>query len=97
MRELAGARANVEWRLIALELSGGDNDWVRRMEDQLNKEGQNTDIVDGDLRLKRDKQKLVTEAWARWYVQPNLFSSLPTGRPLHDRPRHQAWFSSATA
>lgn len=93
VRELAGVRANVEWRLIALELSGGDNDGVRRLEDQLNKEGQNTDIVDGDLRLKRDKQKLVTEVWVRWYAQPNLFSSLPTDRHyMIDRARGLVFF-----
>jgi hypothetical protein len=75
VQELSGSRANVEWRLIALDLSGGDNKWVRKLESQLGKEAVNGDIVDGDLRLRRDKRKLVSEVWVRWYAQPHLFLS----------------------
>jgi uncharacterized phage protein gp47/JayE len=73
--ELSGARANVEWRLTALELSGGDNGVVRKLEAQLGKEILPGDLVEGDLRLRRDKQKRVTEVWVRWYAQENLFFS----------------------
>ncbi len=93
VQELSGARANVEWRLIALDLSGGDNAFVRALEDQLGKEGPATDIVNGDLRLKRDKQKLVAEVWVRWYAQPNLFLSSPTDRHYAiDRARGLVFF-----
>jgi uncharacterized phage protein gp47/JayE len=80
VQELSGPRANVEWRLIALDLSGGDNTLVSQLEDLLGKEGPAVDIVNGDLRLKRDKNKLVSEVWVRWYTQPNLFLSKPTDR-----------------
>jgi uncharacterized phage protein gp47/JayE len=91
--ELSGARANVEWRLIALELSKGDNELVRRLEAQLGKETLPGDIVDGDLRLRRDKQKRVAEVWVRWYSQPNLFFSSPTDRYYAvDRARGLVFF-----
>lgn len=90
--ELFGPRANVEWRLIALELSGGAADRVRRLEAQLGSELQ-ADILDGDLRLRRDKQKRVTEVWVRWYSQPNLFFSAPADRHYAiDRTRGIVFF-----
>lgn len=93
VQELSGPRANVEWRLIALDLSAGDNAFVRALEDQLAKEGLATDIVNGDVRLKRDKRKLVTEVWVRWYAQPNLFLSSPTDRYYTiDRARGLVFF-----
>jgi uncharacterized phage protein gp47/JayE len=91
--ELSGARANVEWRLIALELSRGNNDIVRKLEAQLGKETLPGDIVEGDLRLRRDKQKRVSEVWVRWYAQPNLFFSAATARHYAmDRARGLVFF-----
>jgi uncharacterized phage protein gp47/JayE len=91
--ELFGARANVEWRLVALELSGGDNARVRQLEAQLGKETLQGDLLDGDLRLRRDKQKRVVEVWVRWYAQPNLFFSGPTDRHYAiDRARGLVFF-----
>jgi predicted phage baseplate assembly protein len=53
------------------------------------------DIVDGDLRLKRDKQKLVSEVWVRWYAQDNLFLSSPTDRHYAiDRARGLVFFGN---
>jgi uncharacterized phage protein gp47/JayE len=93
VQELSGPRANVEWRLIALDLSGGNNDFVRQLETLLGKEGQATDIIEGDLRLRRDKQKLVSEVWVRWYEQPNLFLSTSTDRHYAiDRARGLVFF-----
>ncbi len=93
VRELSGARANVEWRLIALDLSYGDQAWVRSLEEQLGKEGPAIDLVDGDLRLRHDKQKRVSEVWVRWQVQPNLFLSSPTDRHYAiDRARGLIFF-----
>ena len=91
--ELFGARANVEWRLTALELSGGDYEAVRRLEAQLGKETLPGDIVEGDLRLRRDKQKRVTEVWVHWYSQPNLFFSGANDRHYAiDRARGLVFF-----
>lgn len=90
--ELSGARANVEWRLIALELSGGDETRVRRLEARLGSETL-LDILDGDLRLRRDKQKRVAEVWVRWYSQENLFFSTQNDRHYAiDRARGIVFF-----
>jgi uncharacterized phage protein gp47/JayE len=91
--ELSGPRTNVEWRLIALELFGGDNDRIRKLEGLLGKEVLAADILDGDLRLRRDKQKRVAEVWVRWYPQPNLFFSNATQRHyVIDRARGLVFF-----
>lgn len=91
--ELFGARANVEWRLIALELSKGDNERVRRLEAQLGKEALEGDLIDGDLRLRRDKQKRVAEVWVCWHSQPNLFFSGAADRHYAiDRARGLVFF-----
>jgi hypothetical protein len=97
VQELSGARANVEWRLVALDLSKGDVGFVRDLEAQLGKEGPATDIVEGDLRLKRNKQKLVSEVWVRWYGQRNLFLSGPQDRHYAiDRARGLIFFGDGT-
>jgi len=80
VRELAGARANVEWRILALEISSGDADIIREMEDLLGREGLQTDIIKGDLRLRRDKDKKVIEAWVTWEEVPHFFASGPDDR-----------------
>ena len=91
--ELSGPRANVEWRLIALDLFGGDNNHIRLLEGQLGKEVLAGDIVDGDLRLRRDKQKRVAEVWVRWEARPNLFFSGATQRHyVIDRARGLVFF-----
>lgn len=93
VQELSGARANVEWRLIALDLSGGDNNFVRQLENLLGKEGKPGDITQGDLRLVRDNQKNVAEVWVRWYAQPNLFLSSSIDRVYAiDRARGLVFF-----
>ncbi len=91
--ELSGAQANVEWRLIALELSKGDNELIRKLEAILGKEILPGDIVEGDLRLRRDKQKRVTEVWVRWYSQLHLFFSEANARHYAiDRARGLVFF-----
>jgi Baseplate J-like protein len=88
VRELAGARANVEWRILALEISGGDRTIIRDFETLLGQEGPQTDFVIGDLRLRRDRSKKVAEAWVRWYGHPNFFVSGKDDRHyVVDRPR----------
>ena len=80
VQQVSGARAEVEWRSIALDLSGGDQDRVHRLEKRLGQEILEGDVVDGDLRLRRDNKKQVAEVWLRWYPQPNLFFSGPGDR-----------------
>jgi hypothetical protein len=75
VRELVGPRANVEWRLLALELSGGDPNFVRTFERMLEAEGNDPDFVQGRLRLRRDRTKKVVEAWVRWEGRRNLYFS----------------------
>jgi hypothetical protein len=73
VRELVGLRANVEWRNLAMEVSGGDINVVRELEEMLAREGPATEVVKGDLRLVRNQNKRVTEVWVRWHEQQHLF------------------------
>ena len=75
VREVAGARANVEWRILALEVSGGDPNIVRELEDALGRESAEVDLVYGDIRLRRDRNKKVAEVWVHWKAKPHLFFS----------------------
>jgi Baseplate J-like protein len=75
VRELSGGRANVEWRTLALELGKGEPTLLTRLEAKLGAEGSETELVEGDLRLVRDRSKRVIEAWVRWQGQPHLFFS----------------------
>ncbi|MEU2175260.1 putative baseplate assembly protein [Nocardia sp. NPDC019219] len=79
VRELAGSRAGVEWRIVALELFGGDQRAVREIEGLLGQES-TRDIVYGPLRLRRDRAKQVTEVWVRWYPVEHLVRSGPNDR-----------------
>jgi uncharacterized phage protein gp47/JayE len=80
VREVTGARANVEWRLVAVDLFGGDETVIRDLEERLGAEGAQTDIVDGDLRLRRDRFKQVTEVWVHWTPVLTLAGTGPQDR-----------------
>lgn len=80
VRELFGPRANVEWRTLALELGQGEPTLLNALEAQLGAEGSQTELIAGDLRLIRDRNKNVTEAWVHWLGQPHLFFSGPNDR-----------------
>lgn len=80
VRELTGARAGVEWRIAALELFGEDYRRLRDIEDRLASEAVTTDVIDGDLRLKRDRTKNVSEVWVRWWPRRHLLASSATDR-----------------
>lgn len=75
IRELNGARANAEWRILAMELFDGDEAALKDLEDQLGLEGTATDIYRGPLRLRRNKRKQVVEAWVQWASRTQLFFS----------------------
>lgn len=93
VQELAGARANVEWRILAMEISGGDPNVIREFEAMLSREGTETDVARGDLRLRRDRNKKVVEVWVRWEERPHLFQSGPQDRHyVIDRARGLIFF-----
>ena len=79
VQEIAGPRANVEWRILAVEVAADDS-IVGEFEDMLAQEGSQTDFVSGDIRLVRDRSKAVAEVWIRWYPQPNLYTAGATDR-----------------
>jgi uncharacterized phage protein gp47/JayE len=80
VRELAGPRADVEWRILAMEILGEDYGVLQELEDMLRQEGPQTECGKGDLRLRRDRNKRVTEVWVRWQGQKHLFFSGPNDR-----------------
>lgn len=80
VRELAGLRAGVEWRLVAMDLFSGDARILQVVETMLSSEGPQTDIQQGDLRLVRDRNKRVIEVWVLWKERPDLFLSGPNDR-----------------
>lgn len=95
VREVAGRRANVEWRIIAMEVLGPDRRIIQELEELLGREGPQTDIEKGDLRLRRDRNKKVTEVWVRWHSQQHLFFSGPNDRHyLVERARGRLLFGN---
>lgn len=93
VRELAGLRANVEWRIIAMEVFGGDVRQLREAEALLVAEGPQVEIQVGDLRLRRDRAKHVTEVWVRWKSQSHLlFSGLNSRDYVVERARGRLIF-----
>jgi uncharacterized phage protein gp47/JayE len=80
VQELSGLSANVEWRILAAELAGGDLSVVDAIEKLLGQEGTQTDFTYGDLRLVRDRNKKVSEAWVRWNSKPNFYTSYAASR-----------------
>jgi uncharacterized phage protein gp47/JayE len=97
VRELRGARANVEWRILAMEISGQDPRAIPELEEMLGREGAQADIVRGDLRLRRDRNKRVVEAWVRWAEREHLFASGPEDRHyVIDRARGLVFVGDGT-
>jgi hypothetical protein len=93
VRELTGLRANVEWRILALEIAGGDPQVLRTLEELLGREGTQLDITHGDLRLRRDRNKRVIEVWVRWQERLHLFFSGREDRHyVIDRARGRLFF-----
>ena len=74
VRELSGARANVEWRTLAMEL-GNSAAEVQELEELLSRETPQNEITKGDLRLVRDRHKRVVQAWVRWKEETLFFAT----------------------
>jgi uncharacterized phage protein gp47/JayE len=93
VQELSGPRANVEWRILAREVEKEDRRVIQDLEEMLGREGVQTEFVRGDLRLRRDRNKRVIEAWVRWQERPHLFRSEPSDRQyVIDRARGLIFF-----
>jgi predicted phage baseplate assembly protein len=80
VRELEGARANVEWRILVSEIFDRRAEAIQELESALAAEGAETDVTRGPLRLRRDRLKRVTEAWVLWEERPTLLLSGPSDR-----------------
>ena len=97
VKELSGARANVEWRTLALEIGQGDSKLLNQLEALLGSEGTQTEIILGDVRLVRDRNKRVTEAWVRWQGKGHLYFSGPKDRHyVVDRAQGRFLFGNGT-
>jgi hypothetical protein len=93
VRELAGLRANVEWRTVAMEVFNDDARAVAELERDLPRQSLTDEIVRGDLRLVRDRMRRVTEVWVRWYRQPHFYASTAKSRHyVPDRVRGAVFF-----
>ncbi|HEU4510645.1 MAG TPA: putative baseplate assembly protein [Pyrinomonadaceae bacterium] len=93
VRELSGARANVEWRVLALQVTNNDPNVVREFEEMLAQEGTQLEFTRGELRLRRDRNKKVVEVWVHWTEQPHFFDSGPEDRHyVIDRARGLVFF-----
>jgi uncharacterized phage protein gp47/JayE len=85
VREVSGLRANVEWRIVALEILGSTAA-VDELESSLAGEGTQTEVIQGAVRLTRDRFKRVTEVWVRWQWRRHLlFSSADDRHYVIDR------------
>jgi hypothetical protein len=73
VRELAGPRAAVEWRLLTRELLGDAG--IVELEELLKREGLQNEVEKPPLRLRRDRNKKVTEAWVRWEPREDFLRS----------------------
>lgn len=80
VRELRGPRAAVEWRIVASELFGADDRRVRDVEERVSAESPGLEVEEGPLRLRLDRERLVTEVWVTWSGQPHLYDSGPGDR-----------------
>jgi hypothetical protein len=93
VQELTGARANVEWRILAREVLGEPA--IRELEEMLGREGNQTEIERPPLRLRRDRNKRVIEASVRWEPREDFLRSGPRDRHyVLERSRGKLLFGS---
>jgi len=93
VREIAGLRANVEWRLLVKELFVDSDHAIAELEKLLANEVTQTEVQMGDLRLVRDRNKRVTEVWVLWKGQPHFLFSGPSDRHyVVERARGRLYF-----
>jgi hypothetical protein len=93
VRELSGPRANTEWRFVAAEVLGNDPKVTAELEGLLSREGDQVEIERADLRLRRDRNKRVSEVWVRWRSREHFFFSGPNDRDyVLERARGRIFF-----
>lgn len=93
VRELSGQQANVEWRILAMQLFDGDTSVIQALEVALGGEGPQRDIQKGFMRLRRDRNKRVSEVWVQWENVDQLLLSKPGDRHYAlDRTRGRLLF-----
>src|SRR5690606_8015634 len=80
VRELAGMRAKVEWRTVAMERFNNDARAGAEHEKDIVRQAVTDAIVRGDLRLVRDRQRRVPEVWGQWYGQSHFSASTSKDR-----------------
>ncbi|MFC7387816.1 putative baseplate assembly protein [Sphaerisporangium rhizosphaerae] len=76
VRELAGMRAEVEWRLTAAAVLGAAA--LPGLDARLGES--RGDVAQGPLRLVRDRDGRVREVWVRWDERSDLYGSGPGDR-----------------
>ena len=76
--EISGARADVEWRIAARELFRDDPGRFEQLESILRTAPGDVELP--PLRLKRDRNRRVTQVWVQWEEVPNFFDSGPKDR-----------------
>jgi hypothetical protein len=79
VREFAGPRAAAEWRVVVHELFPGDPGVIGDLEAQLGREGV-ADVERAPVRLRRDRNKRITEVWVTWQGRDDLRDSAPADR-----------------
>ena len=75
VREAAGPRAAIEWRILAMELPEGGDRLVRDLEEQLAREGPQFEVQSDRVRLVRNSERQVTEVWIAWEARAHLLLS----------------------
>jgi hypothetical protein len=80
VREVAGPRAQVEWRHVVLDVTGGDTRALAPFEEWLALDGVAAEFTRGAVRLRRERDRRVSEVWVRWTGRPHLFFSTATDR-----------------
>ncbi len=95
VQERSGKRANTEWRIVAREIEPNDPNIIRDLEEMLSREGNQTDVVKGNVRLRRDRNKKVVEVWVRWLGREHFFNSGAEDRHyVIDRARGLVFFGN---
>ncbi len=97
VRELSGARAAVEWRVLAAELFGGNTARIADIETQLSRAATGAELLYDPLRLRRDRRNRITEVWVRWEVREHLYLSKASDRHYAlDRALGHLFFGDGT-
>jgi Baseplate J-like protein len=76
--EISGPRADVEWRMAARELFADDPLRYQQLESLLRTSPGDVELP--PLRLKRDRNRRISQVWVQWQEAPHFFDSGPKDR-----------------